>query len=120
MQHITFVTKVCGFVTVDGTALQGDFTLQVSCTCVMCVFQVDNSDTVLQDRSVQSQSSMMFCNFCEWKDIQPRMIIKICFLHTERTLCQVKLFTTELRNLYREFQNSKNHRTSSLLQLWVS
>lgn len=35
------------------------------------------------------------------------MIIKICFLHTERTVCQLRLFTTELRNLYREFQNSK-------------
>lgn len=62
MQHINFVTNICKFVTLDGRALQGDFTLQVNCACVICVSQVDNSDTVLQERSVQSQNSMMFCN----------------------------------------------------------
>ena len=87
----------------DGRALQSDFTLQVNCSCVICISQVDKSDTVLQDRSVQSERSMMFCSFCEWGDIQPRIIKKICFLSTERTLCQVRLFATELRNLYRGF-----------------
>jgi phosphomevalonate kinase len=89
--------------------MAGHYKVIVHCRSVACVWYVYLKWITWQwqDRSVQSQSSMMFCNFCEWKDIQPRIIIKICFLHTERTVYQGRLFITELRNLYREFQNSK-------------
>jgi len=63
--HITFATNSCEFVTVDSSALQGDFTIQVNCACVIFISQEDKSDTVLEDRSVKSQSSMMFCSFSE-------------------------------------------------------
>lgn len=59
MQHITFVTNVCEFVTVDGRALQGDCTLQVSCMCVICVSQVDHLTVTGQECTITEQHDVL-------------------------------------------------------------
>jgi hypothetical protein len=57
--------------------------------------------------SILPKNRVLLCVFCGQNDEMQRILIKKCFLFTERSVCRVKRFTTGSNNFLKDVRKSK-------------